>query len=857
MTHFRLSQDIIPVHYDASFEPDIPLKVYSARLLITFKTKPDSKSDHAELFADKSLNIHSIKQNGNDLKYSRDESNSHLYIYGNNLNESAGPVEIIFKGSLDHFTMGWYYVNDECCSTQFESSMARYLMPCFDEPCVKSTFTISITTLKHLTAYSNMPAASILTNEDGTKHTYTFHQTPPMSCYLLALVVGDFDMKTGFTKRHHLPVDVIAPRGQSKLMDEPLQVGIYAVDWLEEFLQVDFPLPRLQLIAVPEFQYGAMENFGLIIFRQSCFLYKTGVTSLRAMYNAAITITHEIVHQWAGDCTSPKWWDSIWLNEGFASIIPYIILNEEFPDWHIMTNYHIWETKAALQSDSNPTTHAICCEANSPEEIEALFDEICYSKASALIFMLMHHITLEKLRDALRIFYKRFYYSCANTDDLIGALSEVIKGPDADFENVKHIVQYWTKEEGYPLITFDNDPSSPDKIGLLRQDRFTTSGIVELPDGKAWPIPLFILRKKKSDGQIVEDKLMFDKKTMSIRDIVEDSEWVKLNPNYKAFCRVWYRGDSMKKLLPAISSKSIDAIERWSIFYDSLNIARAGLMSYGDLINLLEAYSNEDDFIAASQLTGFFGQLINLFQSLKSELQNFGKKILGGILHRIGSTEKVGESPSAKQLRVEILNSLAFLCNDKEAQEAGLKLFRSFKETKKLPENFDSNLIPFMLRCGAHYDKGSIEFLWDMVNNEQNPELQCQSCVAVGFCPIDELDQNMIKSFDVKKQDIIYFFAGFSSNPDIGDRFYNFFKTHHQRIYDMFGSLAFNLPETFEYAAGNFTEADKADDLEKFFKEHPAKVAEKTVHQIVERIRSKVKLAANQIESVRNALKNK
>lgn len=856
MSHFRLSQDIVPVHYDVSFEPDIPKKVYSARLLITFKTKPDSKSDHAELFADKSLIIHSIKQNGADLKYTRDESNSQFYIYGNTLNESAGPVEILFDGSLDHFTLGWYYVNDECCSTQFESSMARYLMPCFDEPCVKSTFTISITTLKHLTAYSNMPAASILTNEDGSKHTFTFHETPPMSCYLLALVIGDFDVKTGFTKRHRLPVDVIAPRGQSELMDEPLQVGIYAVDWLEDFLQVDFPLPRLQLIAVPEFQYGAMENFGLIIFRASCFLFKTGVTSLRAMYNCAITITHEIVHQWAGDCTSPKWWDSIWLNEGFASIIPYIILNEEFPHWGIMTNYHMGETMPALESDSNPTTHPICCEANSPEEIEALFDEICYSKASALIFMLMHHITLNNLRDALRIFYKRFYYSCANTDDLIGALSEVIKG--AEFDNVKHIVQYWTKEDGYPLITFENDPSSPDKIGLLKQDRFTTSGIVELEGDKVWPIPLFILRKKKSDGKIVEEKLMFDKKTMSIRNLVEDSEWVKLNPNYKAFCRVWYRGDNLKNLLPAIQSKSIDAIERWSILYDSLSIARAGLMPYGDVIELLEAYSNEDEYIAASQITGFFSQLIGLFPTLKEDLQRFGKKILGGILQRIGSTAKDGESPETKQLRASILSNLAFLCNDKQAQEEGVKLFRAFKENKKLPENFDSNLIPFMMRCGAHFEKGSIDFLWDMVYNEKNPELQSQACISVGYCPIDEnTEKNMMKSFDVKKQDVIFFFAGFSINPDIGDRFYNFFKANHQRIYDMFGGLAFNLPETFEYAAGSFTDPKKADDLEQFFKEHPAKVAEKTCHQLVERIRSKAKLAASQFESVKNALKNK
>ena len=469
-----------------------------------------------------------------------------------------------------------------------------------------------------------------------------------------------------------------------------------------------------------------------------------------------------------------------------------------------MTKYHIWETKAALEADSNPITHPICCEEKIQEEIEALFDGISYSKASALIFMLMHLATLNNIRDTLRIFYKRFYYNCADINDLICCLSEVIKGTNTDFGNIRHLVMYWTGENGYPLITLGDN-------GTIKQARFTTSGIVELED-KAWPIPLFILRKKKGTGEIVEEKQMFDKKSMSIQNIINDSEWVKLNPGYKAFCRVWYCGENLKRFLPAIQNKSLDAIDRWSILYDSLSIARAGLMPYGDFLELLVAYSEENEFITASQITCFFEQLLNLFHSLKKELQEFGHTILSGILHRIGQNEKQGESPDTKQLRASILSSLAFLCNDKEAQEFGLKLFRDFKANKKLQENFDSNLLPFMPRTGAHYDKNSIEFLWNLANTEKNPEIQCHACVSVRYCPVNKLDTYMVKSFNVKQQDLIYFFAGFSFNPDIGDRFYNFFKDNHQSIYDMFGSLAFSLPETFEYAAGSFIDPAKDDD---------------------------------------------
>ena len=833
MSSFRLSQDIVPKHYDVSFVPDIPKKFYTGELYITFEER--KKSDHAELFADQSLKIKSVRQNGSDLKYTHD--GNRMNVFGDNL--SSAPVEILFDGSLDHFTMGWYYINDECCSSQFESSSARLLMPCFDEPCIKSTFKIAITTLKHLTALSNMPAASIITSPDGKTRKFTFHTTPPMSSYLLALVIGEFDMKTGFTKRG-LPVDVIASKGKEELMDMPLAEGIFAIDWLEDFLQVNFPLPRLQMVSVPEFPYGAMENFGLLIFHESCFLAKKGVTSIRSMYNSAITVIHEIVHQWAGNSTSPKWWDSVWLNEGFASIMPYIMIEEEHPEWNIMNNYHTWETAPALSADSTPVTHPICCEANSTEEIEALFDNISYSKAAALIFMLKSHLSLEKLRDSLRVFYNRFKYACADTDDLIAVINEVTG------QDMSPFIKYWTSEPGYPLITFNED-------GTLSQARFTTSGIIE---GQVWPIPLFLLRKKKGSGEIVEEKIMFTTKTMSIKDIVESSEWVKLNSEYKAFCSVWYRDGALKKILPAISNKEINGIERWSILSDSLSVARAGLMPYGDAIRLLEAYSNEDEFIAASPITTFFGRLITYFPSLTDKLRSLGKKVLGGILERIGRTAAPNESPDKSQLRASLLNSLVFQCDDDSVKSIGIEPFRYFREHRKLPDNFDPNLIPFMMRCGARFEPNAVDFLWDVYNTEANPELHIQSAIAIGFGPISYIKDNMAKAFSVRQQDVIDLFAGYSLNPDIGDLFYNFVKDNYAKIYEMFGSLAFTLPSTFEYAAGSFTTNEKADDLEKFFKEHPAAVAEKTVKEIVDRIRSAAKLVEREFESVKEALKN-
>jgi len=453
--------------------------------------------------------------------------------------------------------------------------------------------------------------------------------------------------------------------------------------------------------------------------------------------------------------------------------------------------------------------------------------------------MLQSHYSMEKLRDTLRLFYKRFRYSNADTDDLIQAMCERI---ESDPNEIKNFIKTWTLRPGYPLITIDES-------GKIIQQRFTNKGVI---DEDPWPIPLFIL-SKSHDGKINRSKIMFNTKEADISEIVKQSEWVKLNPGYLSFCRVYYKGSMLEKLVNPIETKELDTIDRWSILNDSLSLSRACIMNYGQVLKLLSAYKNETDVLSVEPIQSFFLSCIKLFPSLKAELQKLGSKILGDILNNINAEINKSEKPNEQLLisRRSLLNTLAFRCMDQKIIEMGQNLFDEYIQTKKCDDN---NMISFIFRCGAMKGRKEVEMLWKISQTEITPDIQAQSCIAVGFCPPDMIEENLLRSLEAKQQDVIYFFSGVSMNPLDPKGLWKFLKTNYQKIYDMFGSLAFNLPETFECAVHSFVTEEEADELENFFKEHPAKVAQVTVAKLVDSIRTTAKIANLQLDTLTQAL---
>lgn len=809
MSSFRLSQAIVPAEYDIHLTPDIPAKVFTGRETIIFKK--NAESSFAELFAEK-MTIKAITQSGKPLEFTHE--GDRLVIKGDNL--AGAPVDIEFEGSLDHAAVGWYYVSDECASTQFEATHARKAIPCFDEPSVKSLFRISVTTLSDYIVLSNMPAEMTVTS--GKTQTVSFFKTPPMCSYLLALVIGHFDRRSGFTKRG-LPIDVYAPYGQSDYLQFPLVESIKAVEWYEEFTKVLFPLPRLQLIAVPNFPMGAMENFGLLIHRDTALLAKEGVTSLDGLKRAALVIAHEIAHQWCGDGVSPLWWNYLWLNEGFASIFPFVQFEETHPEWNCWADFEMQDVNPAMTFDCTSGTHPIDVKVETPWEIEGIFDKISYSKAACVIRMLMHYVGKEKFRDVLRVYFSRFMFKNAGTDDLCQIFTEVLK------QDMKPFFDSWTGQSGFPCVILEEDLT-------IRQMRYTTSG---LEDDRTWLIPLEITYCK--NGKIENMKLTFSEK--STKFPIEGCEWIKLNTGNHVFARTWHKGKWLDALGKAISEGKLDVVDRYTVLNDARAMAQASIQPLASLGKLVRCYGNESVFLIVKEIADIFQWLYKVLANDRQVIKREALKVFHSVLERVGKESVPDETHDTKRVRAQVLR---FLCTMEDPVAISIleSLFAKYKETKEI----EGPLIIPVFTAGVRTE-GGVEFLKNLIEHETNPEIRQNAVRALGSARTSKLGELTEDAFTHGTvQDLSPFFSGVGEFPENGAFMWKYMKDNFDTLIARFGTTAFLLPSMLGFATMFFATCEEADDVEQFAKEHQGTILDRLFTTIHQSIRASAALGA-------------
>lgn len=802
MSDLRLETNYVPTYYSLFIDPDIPKKTFICHEKINFQE--NTKSDHLYLHAHSTLQIKSVTQSGKPLSYTH--SDNKILIKGESLSSSS--VDIEFEGSLDHPNIGFYYINDELASTQFESIFARNAFVCFDEPSVKTAFDISLRIPNHLSAFSNMPVES--KQQDGPKTIWKFQKSPKMCSYLLAFAVGSFEVVTGHTK-HNLPVDVIAVKGKRELMDYPLEEGIKAIEWYEDFTNVKFPLPRLQLMCVPSFQFGAMENYGLLIFRESALLAKPGVTSQSGVFWVSEVIFHEIAHQWAGDSTSPLWWNAIWLNEGFATILPFIALSEIHPEYDMMGNFENNSFNVALKFDSSSHTHPIHVEIQSEDEIDSIFDDISYAKAGCFIRMIYNYIGKDSFRKVLETYFTRFENKNADTSDFVSIFSEVMNEDWSEFFNA------WTHQSNYPLIEV-----TPTKL-ILR--RFTNKGP---KDDVKWPLPLFITICE--NGKIREEKFMIKDQL----DFHPNCDWFKVNSENRSICRTLYCDEILDKLKEQISSKKLNRTDRHSILIDYEAFAEAGMISYDKFLQVISLYHSENDQVVLSSLVSILGTLETQFPVYLPLVYKFEEKFLSDILKVINMKPQKDENPGISIVRNSILTKLAIYCQRKDVIDYGVQLFREFQKNNCIPEGSDPNLLTFTLKTGCLYTDDGYEYLGKLINETKNPEYSHQSILARGFVKKELIDKQLQLSLTLNPQSVRFGILGVHFGPNCGKKAWLFFKENVETLTKKL--LGFDNQQLIEKLTSSFSTLEEESEVVNFFKEHPISNAQLAIQQAIESI---------------------
>ncbi len=728
----RLISQFIPTHYDLSIVLEREARTFSGVATIKGASTGEVIALHA-----KDLSINDIVVDGKSADFVLEE-NDELRITGQQVQPGNHVVVIDFSGAITdpmHGLYPCYYehngVKKELLATQFESHHAREAFPCVDEPEAKATFDLTLTTETGVTVLGNQPI-DWQREEDG-KLVTAFKTTPRMSSYLLAWVVGELHRKTATTS-DGVEVNVWAtPAQRPEALDFSLEHAVKTIEFFNEYFGTAYPLPKSDHVALPDFSSGAMENWGLITYRESCLLADPETTTVSSRQYIATVVSHELSHQWFGNLVTMKWWNNLWLNESFATLMEYIAVDAIHPEWNAWLDFATHESIMALQRDAIQGVQAVQVDVNHPDEIGALFDPaIVYAKGARLMRMCQNYIGHDAFRKGLESYFKEFAYSNTESDDLWRHLS------DASGHDVAALMNAWITQSGYPLVRVTSDS--------LSQEQFII-GEHESSD-KIWPIPL--------DPESTEDvPALLETRSLSLP--VADDE--RLNIHNAGHFITCYEPEHLARLLAKV--KDINETGRLQLLYEQTFLARYGVISSVELINLIEAYSDEDAQSVWDTIALAFGELRKFVEDDKDaeqKLRAFAKELAQSQYQRLGWEKQQDESEDDTKLRSLILGLMLY-SEDEEIIAHCQKLYETGVES------IDPEVRALVLDSVVKYatDSSIVEDLFAIYRSTQSVDLRDD--INSGLTSvraqehIDIVLKNLTDSDTVRHQDIFRWFA--------------------------------------------------------------------------------------------------
>lgn len=735
----RLTPLFVPSHYSITLEIDAASKQFTGVVAIDGELPQDSKEIRLHA-AD--LVIHAASINGEDAVTTAD--GDELVLHRNeSFPAGSTRLELSFSGQITETMHGIYsssFVHDDAThtliATQFESHHAREAFPCIDEPEAKATFDLTIVTAPGITVLGNMPVREHQ-EQDGRLIT-TFETSPRMSTYLLAFVAGKLHGLHGETK-NGTKVGVWATPAQSaESLSFALDSAIKATEFFNEYFDTPYPLPKCDHVALPDFSAGAMENWGLITYREVTLLVDPKTSSIAAKEWVATVIAHELSHQWFGNLVTMKWWDDLWLNESFATLMEYVAVDAIYPEWDIWTKFTTHEALAALRRDSLPGVQAVKTDVNHPDEISTLFDgAIVYAKGARLLNMLYRHIGEDAFRQGLKQYFATHSYGNTIGADLWEALEKASGKP------VASLMTSWLERPGYPIIY-----AAQHAMRLnVRQERFLLFGRQD-SDSNPWSVPLLA-------SSPVLSTVLFSQTAEAYT--LDDETPVLLNASANGHYTVRYETSQQQAAVrSAIAACEVTPSERMLLLNDSILQARAGIGSAVETLQLLEAYSQETsepvwDMIALA--IADIRRLIEDDDLAEVRLKQLVASLVRPRLDRLGWDTIPGEAPSDTKLRATIIG-LGIYSEDLDITHEALQRFRAAGSLQELP----AELRPVLFAAAIRHDvEGSFDSLMELHRATSNAELQQD--IATGLSSTKDMVKahlllQQLKDGTVRLQDV-------------------------------------------------------------------------------------------------------
>jgi len=751
---------------------------------------------------------------------------------------AAGPstVHITYSGILNNEMRGLYLGKDDhgrkYAASQFEATDARRAFPSFDEPDYKATFDITAVADKGLVAISNQKIVSD-TAGPGDKHTVRFAKTAKMSSYLAALVVGNFEYIEG--ESDGVPIRVYSTPGKKEMGTFALDVASNVLKYYDHYFGIKYPYGKLDLIGLPDFSAGAMENTGCITFREVILLIDEKQGSVGLKKEIAGVIAHEMAHQWFGDLVTMKWWDDIWLNEGFATWMSSKPIKAWKPEWNFNLD-DVSGTGGTLSVDSLANTRPVHQAAETPAEIQELFDGIAYGKAASVLRMLEAYLGEETFRAGVNAYLQQHQYANATANDFWDTQAKTSKKP------VDKIMPTWVKQAGVPIINVKAQCSgNSTNVTLTQQRYYFDRSKFETANDQLWQIPLCL--KGSAGGRSAKCELMTKKEeTFTLPGC---STWVLANAGATGYYRAGYQPDAVRALANDAETK-LSPAERISLQNDIWASVRIGHEPVGDYLAFAQGLQSDRNRAVLEDVLGrlnYIGEYV-VSESDRNTYRTWLRQYLTPAMKEIGYEPKAGESDEQRTLRSRLFDALGYDARDPETLEEARKI-----ADKALadPASVDSEMAGGAFALAAlNGDSAFYDQVMAATKNPKSPELYYTYLYTLPRFSDPKLLQRTLEfaiSPDVRSQDALQVITSVMRNPAGRELAWDFIRSHWDPIAKAGGPFA---SAEVVGATGVFCDTGMRDQVTEFFSAHKVAAAERTYKQSIERINNCVDLKSQQ-----------
>ena len=790
----RLLDTFTPNHYNLTLDlTRAEEKEFSGTVIISGDSTSESISLHS-----KGLTIQSATIDDQPADVSFGEFDE-LKLSQPNLKNGNHTIHIIFSGTITdamHGLYPCYFTHDgvkkQLFATQFESHHAREVFPCVDEPAAKAEYDLTLITRPGITVLGNMPVKHQEENDNSL--TTTFEKTPRMSSYLLAFVIGELHKKSARTKSG-VEVNVWATPAQNEnTLDFALDIATRSIDFYDEYFGVKYPLPKSDHVALPDFSSGAMENWGLITYRESCLLADPELTPESSRRFIATVIAHELSHQWFGNLVTMQWWNDLWLNESFANMMEYVAIDALQPNWHMWEDFATNEVTAALRRDSLDGVQSVQADVNHPDEISTLFDPaIVYAKGGRLLVMVRKLIGEEAFRAGLKSYFEKFAYKNTVGNDLWQELESASGQP------IVNLMNAWISQPGLPVVSVSNSHDT----ATLSQERFFIGE--HQPSDTLWPIPLFA-------NQSLDVKILDQKETT-----VSIEKPLQLNCGLSAHFVTKYDESTREYLLKNITE--LPTLDKICILQDATILARAGFENSASLLPLalsLKTETNEKVFSMAAGALTELRKFVDDNDAARDSLKKISGEFARATFEELDWDEKADESDDDRERRTTAL-SLMMYSEDKEVLNKAKTRFDKNK-LEDLPTEIRALIISANVR---HFETPEmIENLFATYKNTPSNDLQ--NDIAIGLTSTknpetaEKILANIKDSDIIRPQDASRWFVYLIRTRESRQIAWNWLKENWAWVEDTFGEDK-SYDDFIRYAATALLTPNELNDFRQFF----------------------------------------